>query len=392
MKFFSLLCVLCIFCGAGNSATAQAQPPVNVIITLTGENFLPQSSVFVGSAQFTPEFVSPNVLRVSIPRAMLSSVQPNNVRVVNPVLPVSGSGGGSSAGLPLVVACETVNAVALEFAYTTKQLSFHTLDSARNTVSLSETDIAFNAVRVVPMVKRTRVSGTINNDGTHITTYTDETVASEQPVYTDMARDAENLRQTKSTVVDHRQDTATVTMYDASGAVIQRIPYQKKSLRELVNSLRANPSPCPNPSALRVGAAQALPAFVGPGAPSSMRQLVQSAQDSGFTVEQQGTGSRYKIILPHNPNTLGLRFNTEATRIEAYIDTDPAKNVVESIHGFNGSRLVHSTYYVPRTLGNCAPDYKTIVHVSYYTTPTGVAMKFISQTDIQQMTMNNFIR
>lgn len=389
--FFAALLLVFFAAGGSNTGTAQSTPPVNVLITLTGENFTRQSTVFIGTAQFAPEYVSPNVLRVSIPKAMLSSAQPNNVRVVNP-----SAGGGSSAALPLVVACATANPIALEFSYAVKQTSFHQLDSARNTVSLSETDIAFNRVRALPVVKRTRASGTIYNDGTHTTTFTDETSAVEQPVFTDMGQDAENLRITKSTVVDHRRDTATVTMYDASGTVLLKVPLPKQSLKTLVDSLRANPSSCPGATtALAVAASTpkdgaALNATLPPL--SSMELLLQRARTNDIPVERIGTSQRYKITLPHTQDILGLKFNTEATRIEAYINADPAKNVMESVHSFNGTQLLHSTYFVPRSLGACAPDYKAVVNVSYYTTPTGVAMKLVSQTDIEQMTMNNYIR
>ncbi|MFY7998771.1 MAG: hypothetical protein ACOVSW_09245 [Candidatus Kapaibacteriota bacterium] len=120
--------------------------------------------------------------------------------------------------------------------------------------------------------------------------------------------------------------------------------------------------------------------------------LLARATAQNFPVQQLGTSQRYKITMPHTQDILGLKFNTEATRIEAYINADPAKNVMESIHSFNGAQLLHSTYFVPRSLGNCAPEYKTVLNVSYYSTPTGVAMKLVSQTDIEQMTMNNYIR
>ena len=380
-----------IICLEISLSQAQTTPPANVLITLTGENFTRQSTVFIGTSQFTPEFVSANMLRVSIPRTMLSSAQPNNVRVVNP-----SAGGGSSQGLPLVVACQTANPVALEFSYALKQTSYHQLDSARNTVTLSETDIAFNRVRALPVVKRTRASGTIYNDGTHTTTFTDETSAAEQPVFTDMGQDAENRRITKSTVVDHRHDTATVTMYDASGAVLLKIPLPKQSLKTLVDSIRANPSPCP----LTIGSLAAQTESPKDGASlnaalppsSSVEMLLARARAQNIAVEQIGISQRYKITMPHTQNILGLRLNTEATRIETYLNAAPSHRVIESIHSFNGTTLLHSTYFVPRSLGRCSPEYKAVINVSYYTTQTGVAMKFITQTDIEQMTMNNYIR
>lgn len=183
-------------------------------------------------------------------------------------------------------------------------------------------------------------------------------------------------------------------MYDASGSILFAFPLPQQSYKRLVDSMRAHPSPC-TPTMAALAGTKATAGNLAAALPTtgSMQQLVQQAQArAGVTVVRQGTSERYKITMPHDSAALGFRFNTEATRIEAYVNAASAQNVIESIHSFNGSTLKHSTYFVPRAFGLCTPEYKTIVNVSYYTTPSNVAMMFVSQTDIEQMTINNYIR
>jgi hypothetical protein len=299
------------------------------------------------------------------------------------------------------------NPIALQFSYTVTQTSFHQTDPA-NTATVSASEAELNAVRALPVVKRTRTDGIIYNDGTHRTTITDLTTAADQPTFTDMPMDAANLRTMKTAIVDHRRDTATVTIFDAGGTVLFTANMPKQSYKTLVDSLRAQPNPCPvtvqslaapvaGASGVHTqGISAPIAGAAAPGPPTptgSMRQLLLHAQIRGATIRQLGTNGRYSISFAHSDSALGIRFNTQAARTQVYINANPAVNVVESVHSFDAANtLLHSTYYVPRATGQCSAEYKTILHVSYYKTPSNVAMQFVTQTDIEQITLNNYIR
>ncbi len=388
-----LIARCCLFCCSLvlsvflHNAQAQTTPPANVIITLTGENFTRQSTVFIGTAQFAPEFVSPNVLRVSIPKTMLSSAQPNNVRVVNP-----SAGGGSSAALPLVVACATNNLLAFEFSYIINQISFDELDSVKNITPINLSDGALNKIRNNPVSKRVQLESKVYKDGSHITTITDLSSANERSIFvTDMPLNSANLKVSRVTTINHlpeagKPDTlALVTITDAAGTTLQSYPMKRYSYKTIIDMLILQPNPCTQNSS---PAAASLQSITQPL--SSMEGLVQQAQSNGALIESWAN-NRYKITMYAPFPALNIPIAAQITKIIAIINAAPDKNYIESLHCYKGSEQASSTYFLPSKLGDCATPYRAIINKNMYKTPDGTFMRSVNITEFESTNFKNYI-
>ena len=356
------------------TAQAQTTPPPNVIITLTGDNFTRQSTVFIGTAQFTPEYVSPNTLRVSIPRSLLSSAQPNNVRVVNP-----SAGGGSSAALPLVVACRANNAVFADVSIVSRKYAFHQLDSAKYAQPpYSNAPIQAEQQRELAILysmyqKTTSVSGKIFNDGNVELRAEDISVPSAQLTDYDVRY---SIMKTA---------TDSIEYYNKFGEILLKAPVGSKPMKLILDKVQ----PIRDSVRLRNLAAatsQSQTQSTTSGTSGSTTATIPMPDDSlvarngtlydawrlGFIPTRIGSSPRYRVWLNRNvdiPNdllaTVRLAANEE---MELIVNTDT--DVVEEIRTYRGTTspkpLVHRTTqrysYTPENL----VKWKSSISYSYY--------------------------
>mgnify|MGYP002783896353 CR=1 FL=1 len=350
------------------TAQAQTTPPPNVIITLTGDNFTRQSTVFIGTAQFTPEYVSPNTLRVSIPRSLLSSAQPNNVRVVNP-----SAGGGSSAALPLVVACRANNAVFADVSIVATTYSFHQLDSARYaTPEFSSTPISADmrqmlAIKNRPYIKKSSMTGKVFNDGNAEIRFED--LESNEPSSLPLQD------QIRYSIM--KTATDSIEVYTGTNELLFKLPVGSKPFKPIVDKIYAIRDAIFNQSqttqAQRTTSSSAAPGTIFPSDSVIARTtILYEAWKMGFPVQRVGNSHYYRITLRDSvmiPNDI-LASVKLAPSEEIHIFLNTATDVVEEIRTFRGTQIPKPL--VHRTIQNYSFDannkiiWKSKVSYSYY--------------------------
>ncbi len=374
-----LAAIAFLFCMGQRSATAQT----NVIITLTGENFTRQSTVFIGTAQFAPEFVSPNTLRVSIPQTMLSSAQPNNVRVVNP-----SAGGGSSAALPLVVACATVNPIAADFTITIKKSAYHDVDSTElGGRALSAIEQANVNAAAVPFFSRTSYAGKLLNNGNMEITMRELPVP-EDPV---PARNRLSGSSVQPLVAYTTINTAagTLALFKQNGDTVLSIPTPKapfKPLLDVITNALARARQTPT----------LVAATTTPQLPDS-NMFLRAAQQyplqcSVTTID--AARSLYAITIsssindPANP--LGNITLAPGARVKLFVNT-----VANNVYAAHTQKLVNGVYKTIHSLYSWyKPDNITLqrtVSFSSYTSSAGTPMVHVVTDDFEEFTITNYL-
>ena len=376
MKRFCLFIAFAALLTLGRlTAQAQTTPPANVIITLTGDNFTRQSTVFIGTAQFTPEFVSANMLRVSIPRTMLSSAQPNNVRVVNP-----SAGGGSSQGLPLVVACRTngePNQLA-DFSMTIKTTVYCDLSEPMNESALTEGQKMNLTLSRMPYQSKVVVSGTYFRDGNadvQISFVPTQSLASPDiPLTTPAAIRTVFLKSSQRSV---KFFTAANT--EIISTAMDSVPF--KPIMERLNDIIAQINALQNPSTTGT----TTTASVQPApADSNVRKslYLSDAYREGFQITPLASG-RYSVMITPKPN-IPLAAN-EAIRMRVKTPED----IVERYEIFRDDLLQYRVRYVydAATIQNPLPRLRETIATSFYVID-GLPMKQVSVEEYEDYTIN----
>jgi len=378
-RFFCFLLLTALLVITGQRSSLQAQPTAadTIKVTLTGNNFTRQSVVFVGTTQFTPEYVSPNTLDIKIPRSILSSVQPNNVRVVNP-----SAGGGSSSALPIVAVCRANNAVFAEVTIVTRSYTFQQLDSVRySTPPYSNAPLSQEQQRELAILysmhkKTTSVSGKVFNDGNV------ELRAENTSIPAEHQTDYDIRYSIMKTATD------SIEYYNKAGEIVMKAPVGNKPMKLILDkvqpirdSVRAR-----NQAQVQVVPAQSQTQSVGSGTTDSTSITIPMPNDSliarngtlydawrlGFTPTRIGSSPRYRVLLNHNVDvtndllaTVRLAANEE---MELIVNTET--DVVEEIRTYRGTTtpkpLVHRTIqrysYTPENL----VKWKSVISYSFY--------------------------
>lgn len=359
---------------------ALAQPDTTrVILTLSGENFTPQSSVFVGTTQYTPEYVSPTTLRISVLRSTILAGQTNkNVRVVNP-----SAGGGTSRDVPIVLACRAANGVFAEVNITMETHSFHVLDSARfATPKYAQTTISDDMRRQlqimnIPSVKKSSISGDVFNDGNAVLRF--DELSSNAPY------DLPVSDQIKYNIV--KTATDSVEYYSGTNKLLFKLPIGSKPFKLVVDKIREIQSVLPSPSQTQ---AQGIPqaSVGGPGqgfaaAPQPMptdsniikSPLLIGASSKGLPVERIASSPFYRITLKDSnsiiiPNDI-LSSIQLAKGEEIHLLVHTPSEVVQEIRTFrttpqDGKILSHRVIQNYSFDSNNRIKWKSKVSYSYY--------------------------
>ena len=351
------------------TAQAQTTPPPNVIITLTGDNFTRQSTVFIGTAQFTPEYVSPNTLRVSIPRSLLSSAQPNNVRVVNP-----SAGGGSSAALPLVVACRTAeNPQLADFSMTMKTTTYSDLSEPMNEENLAEGQKLILSHSRMPYNSRTVMSGKYLRNGN-----AEVNVSFVPDADNPFAANPPSSSANSLSRVYMNSASGEATFYNAANQIMRVTPIDSVPFKPVTDFLRS--------TLLRLdsGMTATTTNTIPPPADSLIRKSIYlaDAYQSGFPITQIAPG-RYKIQYQRTAN-LSLPSN-ETIRI--YVKSP--EDYIERYEVFRDNRLEFRIRYeydnpVP---GKIVPRLRRTVSSTFYILE-GMPLKNVTVNNFEEFTLN----
>ena len=372
-RFFCFLLLTALLVITGQRSSLQAQPTAadTIKVTLTGNNFTRQSVVFVGTTQFTPEYVSPNTLDIKIPRSILSSVQPNNVRVVNP-----SAGGGSSAALPIVAVCRANNAVFADVSIIATTYTFHQLDSAKYaTPEYVNTPISPDMQRLIaiknnPYIKKTCMTGKVFNDGHAEIRFED--LESSEPT------DLPSQDQIRYSIM--KTATDSIEVYSGANELLFKLPVGSKPFKPIVDKVYAlrdailnqsqsvqTQTQSTSPSGSTTG-----PILLPSDSVIAKSALLYEAWKMDFPVQRIGTSPYYRITLNKNviiPNDL-LASVKLALNEEMHILVNTTTDVVEEIRTFRGEitpkPLVHriiQNYYFD---ANNRIVWKSKVSYSYY--------------------------
>ncbi len=368
-----LCCAVAVLLLGGQPKAALAQPAdtTRVIMTLSGENFTPQSSVFIGTTQYTPEYVSPNTLRISVLRSVILAGQTSkNVRVVNP-----SAGGGASRDVPIVLACRAANAVFAEVNITMQSYTYHLLDSAKYAASANPPPISDNmskqiAVMGKPYVKKTSMSGNILNDGNAEIRF--ENIQDNEPALLPAAD------QIKYSIL--KTATDSIEVYSATNVLITKIPAGSKPFKPIVDKVNAlrdavlplsenppqtfaagpGPGPAPGPGPITLPTDSTI----------ARSAILLEAWSMGFPIQRLGTSPRYRITLDKNvikPNDL-VSTVSRAQNEDILIYYNSATDVIEEIRTMRGNpkTIVHRVLQDYSFDANNRMVWKSKVSYSYY--------------------------
>jgi hypothetical protein len=386
----SLCTALCLTGGmmgssAGMSVYAQASPPppldtARIVITITGENFLRQSTVFVGTTEFTPEYVSPGELRVRILRSLLAQAQTNNIRVVNPPASGGSAGGGSSETMPLVTTCKAQNPVFADVRMTIRNFSFHMLDSSKTDgATLTEAQRRELSIMNIPYEKTTSISGKIFNDGNAEIRF--EQLSTSEP------SDISGSKRMKYFIL--KTATDSMSFYDANNALIVAVPVANKPYKRIADKVKyLSTIFAPGSGALQTTkspTSAATASIIGPPDPVIRNNaMLYEAWVMGFNPQKIGASPRYRIMfdhdffVPEDPHAWVSSIKLAAgEHMECIFNS--ATNVIEEIRTYRGTTtpkpLVHRVIQRYTFDSNKRLKWQSSVSYSYYTL-NGLPMVF----------------
>jgi hypothetical protein len=375
-QFLFFCCAVAVLLLGGQPNAALAQPDTTrVILTLSGENFTPQSSVFVGTTQYTPQYVSPTTLRISVLRSTILAGQTNkNVRVVNP-----SAGGGTSRDVPIVLACRANNAVFADVTIVTKNYTYQQLDSQRyaappySNVPISEGHQRELAVGYKPYEKKTSITGKVFNDGN-----------------AELRFEELDNRNTPDLPPEDRikyyvMKTATdsIEFYNANNQLMVKMPVGSKIFKPIVdkvNTVRDAVFAQFPAQAQRQSQAQAAgpggPIIVPPPMPSdslvARNPILYEAWRLGYTPQRIGTSPRYRVLLDKNvdvPNDIAATVRLAANEeMELLVNT--STNALEEIRTYRGTTTPKPLVYHTILRYSYNPDgtiqWRSSMSYSYY--------------------------
>jgi hypothetical protein len=380
-RFLFICCAVAVLLLGGQHTSAQTAVD-SVKITLTGENFTRQSTVFVGSTQYTPTYNDPTKLTITIPRSMITSAQPNNVRVVNP-----SAGGGSSNSIPIVVTCRTAEPIQLaSFSMRIKTTTYSDLSKTMNEDTLTEGQKMNLRLSRMQYQSKVVLSGTYFRDGNanvQITFVPMPSLASPDISLTTPAA----IR-----TVFMKSSEGSVKFFTASNenvfsTTMDSVPFKPlmDRMKSILDQIKAA-AQAPNTQPMGLGAG---PAPIGPPpvpAPTDSNIIksiyLSDAVREGFQVTLISPG-RYSVLITPKPN-IPLATN-EVIRLRVKAPED----VIERYEIFRDNLLQHRIRYMydPTTLQNPIPHLQETISTSFYVLE-GLPMKYVSVDEYEDYTIN----
>ncbi len=378
---FSLYLVIGLIVFYSSSLAQTPAPADSVDITLTGEGFMPTSTVYLDATLIPASavtFVNSTMLLVRISRSQVNTEGQYNISVQN-----QPAGGGASA--PQVMTATQSKNVVAEFSIMSKKTSYHEIDSVKlngRALSVVETNnVLASALRYMT---RTSFTGKVLLDGNI------EMRCTNLPVPEDPLPKTMKLPQTAYSVkyVDINTNAGTATMVSGTGSVLMTTPISQTPFKALVDMI---------PAAVKnrlCGDTTSIPVVVPPSSPDS-NLYVKAALMSGLpTRSLNPAGTRYEIIVDRNlssTNPLGNLTLAAGVRLKHYVNT-VANNIYATVIEKQVAGAFQEVYSMFRTYRADNSSPQTTVSYTYYTSKAGTPMVHVVAEEFELFSFTNYLK